>query len=71
MNGYSKSKPASTFKSNWLAWTDNNFANMDDNQVAALIFVTRRKDIGIIFKPTPIKSEDGTFIGLLAICLTK
>ncbi len=66
MCSYSHSKPMLTIDANWLiSWMVKNFANIDDNQVAALLFVTRRKDVGLIFKPTPVKMDDGTLIGLI------
>ncbi len=70
MRGYSHSKPVSTTNVNWLiSWMVKNFANIDKNQVAALLFVTRRKGVGLIFKPTPVKLNDGTLIGLIGIML--
>jgi hypothetical protein len=55
-----------TIDANWLiSWMVKNFANIDNNQVATLLFVTRRKDIGLIFKPTFVKLDDSTLIGLI------
>ena len=66
MCSYSHSKPMLTIDANWLiSWMVKNFANIDENQVAALLFVTRMKDVGLIFKPTPVKMDDGTLIGLI------
>jgi hypothetical protein len=66
MCSYSHSKPMLTIDANWLmSWTVKNFANIDNKQVAALLFVTRRKDVGLIFKPTPVKLDDNTLIVLI------
>ncbi len=55
-----------TIDANWLiSWTVKHFANIDKNQVAALFFVTRRKDVGLIFKSTPVKLDDSTLISLI------
>jgi hypothetical protein len=44
----------------WLYWTTPEFKkiNPDSDQVAALLFVTRKKEIGILYKPTPVLDAD-------------
>jgi hypothetical protein len=50
-------KPPSKIDPNWITWSLNDFTNLDPHSksVAALIYVTRKRDIGVIFKPTPMK----------------
>jgi hypothetical protein len=50
-------KPPFKIDPNWITWSLNNFANLDPHSesVAALIYVTPKRDIGVIFKPTPVK----------------
>jgi hypothetical protein len=52
---------------NWITWSLNNFANLDlhSKSIAALIYVTRKRDIGVIFKPTPLKDQDGKLEGII------
>ena len=35
------------------------------NRVAALLFISRKKEIGIIHKPTPIKNAEGKLLGII------
>jgi hypothetical protein len=53
---YIYSKPPSAINQGWFYWTTPDFQkiNPDLDQVAALIFITRKKEIGIIYKPTPV-----------------
>jgi hypothetical protein len=48
---YLTSKPPSEINPNWITWSLNNFANLDPHSesVAALIYVTRKRDIGKVF----------------------
>jgi len=44
----------------WLYWTTPDFKkiNPDSDQVAALLYVMRKKEIGILYKPTPVLDAD-------------
>jgi hypothetical protein len=66
MRSYSSSKPPSTINPNWIFWSSAEFENLspDSNEIAALLFVTRKKEICILYKPTPIK-VDGNFLGIM------
>jgi hypothetical protein len=51
---------------NWIFWSSVEFENLspDSNEIAALLFVTRKKEICFLYKPTPIK-VDGIFLGIM------
>ena len=59
MRLYSASKPTSTVNANWVYWTKSNFKNIesDSNQISALLYITKNKEIEIIYKPTPIIND--------------
>ena len=60
MRLYSASKPPSPINSDWIHWTNkSHFKNIeaDSNQISALLFITRNKEIEIIYKPTPIIND--------------
>jgi hypothetical protein len=54
-------------KSDWISWSAKEFENIDpeSNQIAALVFVTQKLNICTIYKPTPIKNDDGSFSGII------
>jgi hypothetical protein len=64
---YLTSKPPSKIDPNWITWSLNNFANLDPHSksVAALIYITRKRVIGMIFKPAPVKDQDGKLEGII------
>ena len=66
MRSYSLSKPPSTIDPNWIFWSSADFENLspDSNEIAALLYVTRKKEICLLYKPTPIK-VDGVFLGIM------
>jgi hypothetical protein len=39
--------------------------DLDSDQIAALLFITRKKEIGVIYKPMPIKDNKGKLIGII------
>ena len=60
MRLYSATKPPSPINSDWIYWTNkSHFKNIeaDSNQISALLFITRNKEIEIIYKPTPIIND--------------
>ena len=66
MRSYASSKPPSTVNPGWLYWLSSDFEKIspDSNKIAALLFITRKKEICLLYKPTPIKIE-GKFAGLI------
>jgi hypothetical protein len=67
MRSYLTSKPPSQVDSSWFTWSLGDFTNIDpeSDEIAALLYVTRKNKIGVIYKPTPIKKSDGTLIGII------
>jgi hypothetical protein len=68
MQNYIYSKPPSAINQGWFYWTTPDFKkiNPDSDQVAALIFITRKKEIGIIYKPTPVlDAEKKKLLGII------
>jgi hypothetical protein len=60
MRNYINLKPPLAVDPGWLYWTMPDFKknNPDSDQVAALLFVTRKKEIGTLYKPTPVLDAD-------------
>jgi hypothetical protein len=70
MRSYLSSKPPSQLDPSWFTWTLENFINIDPefNKTAALLYFTWKREIGIIYKPTPVK---GPLTGSLVTCSAK
>jgi hypothetical protein len=60
MRNYINSKPPSAVDPGRLYWSTPEFkkTNPDSDQVAAFLFVSRKKEIGVLYKPTPILDAD-------------
>jgi hypothetical protein len=68
MQNYIYSKTPLAIIQGWFYWTMPDFQkiNPDSDQVATLIFITRKKEIGIIYKPTPIlDAEKKKLLGII------
>jgi len=66
MRLYSTSKTPSPINSDWIQWTKTNFKNIDADSISALLFITRNKEIEIIYKPTPIINDaNGKLEGIM------
>jgi hypothetical protein len=54
------SKPPSAVDPGWLYWSTPEFkkTNPDSDRVAAFLFVLRKKEIGVLYKPTPVLDTD-------------
>jgi hypothetical protein len=68
MQNYIYSKTPSTIDQGWFYWKTPDFQkiNPDLDQVAALIFIMRKKEIGIIYKPTPVlDAEKKKLLGII------
>jgi hypothetical protein len=66
MRSYLISKPPS--KINVGCWSAKDFKNLDpeSDQIAALFFVTKKLNICAIYKPTPVKNDDGSLSGIIS-----
>jgi hypothetical protein len=73
MWSYLVSKPPLKINSDWISWLAKDFENLnpESNQIAALVFVTQKLNICTIYKPTPIKNDDGSFSGIIGNMLDK
>jgi hypothetical protein len=51
----------------WIHWSTADYKSIDpdSNSIAALIFITRRKEIKIIYKPTPVVDDKGKLLAIL------
>jgi hypothetical protein len=60
MRNYINLKPSLAVNPRWLYWSTPEFkkTNPNSDQVAAFLFVSRKKEIGVLYKPTPILDED-------------
>ena len=67
MKNYSLSKPSSIVDPEWIYWSTSEFAKIDpeSNQIAALLHLNRKKEVSLLFKPTPILNHEGKLIGIL------
>ena len=73
MKSQSLSKLLSFVDPEWIYWSTSNFAknDPDSNQIVALLYLMRKKEISILFKPTPILNHEGKLLGILGNLLNK
>ena len=67
MRSYTTSKPPSTVDPDWIYWTQSHFTSIapDSQQISSLLFITRKKEIEILFKPTPVVTSEGKLEGII------
>jgi hypothetical protein len=67
MRSYLVSKPPSQLDPSWINLSLSNFTSLDpkSEEVVALLYITHKREIGVIFKPTPVKSQDRNFEGII------
>jgi hypothetical protein len=67
MRLYMNSKPPLVVDCDWIYWSRSGFKciDPDSNKNAALLFVMRRKEIEIIYKPTPVVDDAGNLQAIL------
>ena len=60
-------KPTFTVDPDWIYWTQSHFTSIapDSQQISALLFITRKKEIQILFKPTPVVTSEGKLEGII------
>jgi hypothetical protein len=54
---YTVSKPPSSINPEWIFWSKNEFGSLAPEQVSSILFITRKKKICVIYKPTPILNK--------------
>jgi hypothetical protein len=72
MWSYASSKPPSTVNPEWIYWSAKDLEGIspDSNQVAAFLFAMRKKEVGLLYKPTPIMN-DGKFASFIGNMFNK
>jgi hypothetical protein len=67
MKNYINYKPPLIVKQGWGFWSNPNFKAIspDSEQIAALLFINNKKEIRIIYRPTPVVSTDGKLLGII------
>jgi hypothetical protein len=67
MRNYINYKPPLIVKQGLIFWSTLDFKTISPNseQIAALLFINKKKRIGIIYRPTPIVSMDGKLLGII------
>jgi hypothetical protein len=55
---YTVSKPPSVINPKWIFWSKNEFGQgIAPKQVSSLLFITRKKEICVLYKPTPVFND--------------
>ena len=63
---YTASNPQSVVDPSWIFWSRNDFArDLAPEQVSSLLFITRKKEICVIYKPTPVFNERNELIAII------
>jgi hypothetical protein len=67
MRKYINYKPPSIVDQGWVLWSTLNFKTFspDSEQIATLLFINKKKEIGIIYRPTPVVNTDGKQLGII------
>ena len=56
---YTVSKPPSAVTPEWIFWSQLDFQrSLASEEVASVIFITHKKEISMIYKPTPVTDKD-------------
>ena len=73
MRSYLVSKPPSIVEPVWLNWMAKDYKSLDPelNQIAALVYITQKKNVCTIYKPMPVKNDDGTLSGIIGNMLNE
>jgi hypothetical protein len=63
---YTISKPPSAIDPEWIFWSTSEFGQgISPEQVSSLLFITRKKEICLIYKPTPIYNDKNELISII------
>ena len=56
---YTISKPSSTINPEWIFWSQSDFKrNLAPDETSSVVFVTRKKEISVVYMPTPVIDKD-------------
>jgi hypothetical protein len=63
---YTASNPQSVVDPSWIFWPRNEFAcHLAPEQVSSLLFITCKKEICVIYQPTPVFNERNELIAII------
>jgi hypothetical protein len=63
---YTASNPQSVVDPAWIFWSRNEFGQgLTPEQVSSLLFITRKKEICVIYKPTPVFNDRNKLIAII------
>ena len=63
---YTASNPQSVVDPLWIFWSQNEFAHgLAPEQVSSLLFITHKKEICVIYKPTPFFNKRNELIAII------
>ncbi len=66
MRCYTVLKPPSVVNPEWIYRSKNDLGkSINPEQISSLLFVTRKKEICIIYKPTPIFNDKGKLSAII------
>jgi hypothetical protein len=63
---YTVSKLPSVINLKWIVWSKNEFGQgIAPKQVSSLLFITRKKEICVLYKPTPVFNDRNKLITII------
>jgi hypothetical protein len=63
---YTASKPPSVVNPEWIFWSKNDYGqSIVPKQVSSLLFITRKKEICVIYKPTPVFNDGNKLTAII------
>ena len=63
---YTASKPQSVVNPEWIFWSKSDFKlGLAPDDVSSIVFITRKKEISVIYKPTPVINEKDELISII------
>ncbi len=66
MRCYTVSKPPSTVNPEWIYWSKIDLGkSIKPKQVSSLLFITRKKEVCVIYKLTPIFNDKGKLSAII------
>ncbi len=72
MRRYTVSNPPSAVNPEWIYWSKNDLGkSIDPKQISSLLFITRKKEICVIYKPTPVFNDKGKLSAIIGNIFNK
>jgi hypothetical protein len=66
MRHYTMSNPPSAVNPEWNYWSKNDLGkSIEPEQISSLLFITRKKEICVINKPTPVFNDKGKLSAII------